>query len=293
MAEFLTTKEVAALLRIKERTVYDLVKYGSIPVSRVTGKLLFPRELVEFWVRRNAQTSGGIEAVTQPPPILAGSHDPLLDWAIRESGCGIATLFDGSLDGLTRVGEGKAIACGVHVYEPDSKDWNVRNISRVLHGMPVVVVEWAIRSQGLILAPGNPKSIFGVSDFQGMKFIPRQKQAGSYVLLSHLLSANNMDPMRLDMIDPPARSELDVALAVAEGKADVGLGIEAVARQQNLEFIELIRERYDIVVWRRDFFEPPLQSLLRFATSESFRRRAEEMGGYEISGLGTVRLNGA
>ena len=81
------------------------------------------------------------------------------------------------------------------------------------------------------------------------------------------------------MIDPPARSELDVALAVAEGKADVGLGIEAVARQQKLEFIELIRERYDIVVWRRDFFEPPLQSLLRFATSEGFRRRAEEMGG--------------
>ncbi|MEE2688889.1 MAG: helix-turn-helix transcriptional regulator [Pseudomonadota bacterium] len=293
MAEFLTTKEVAALLRIKERTVYDLVKEGSIPVSRVTGKLLFPRELVEFWVRRNAQTSGGIEAVTQPPPILAGSHDPLLDWAIRESGCGIATLFDGSLDGLTRVGEGKAIACGVHVYEPDREDWNVRNISRVLHGMPVVVVEWAIRSQGLILAPGNPKSIFGVSDVQGMKFIPRQKQAGSYVLLSHLLSAHGMDPMRLDMIDPPARSELDVALAVAEGKADVGLGIEAVARQQKLEFIELIRERYDIVVWRRDFFEPPLQSLLRFATSEGFRRRAEEMGGYEISGLGTVRLNGA
>ena len=62
---------------------------------------------------------------------------------------------------------------------------------------------------------------------------------------------------------------------------------------ENLEFIELIRERYDIVVWRRDFFEPPLQSLLRFATSEGFRRRAEEMGGYEISGLGTVRLNGA
>ena len=107
MVEFLTTKEVAALLRIKERTVYDLVKEGSIPVSRVTGKLLFPRELVEAWVRRNAETEGGIEAVMRPPPVLAGSHDPLLEWAIRESGSGIATFFDGSLDGLSRVGEGR------------------------------------------------------------------------------------------------------------------------------------------------------------------------------------------
>ena len=183
MAEFLTTKEVAALLRIKERTVYHLLKEGSIPVSRVTGKLLFPRELVEAWVRRNAETEGGIEAVMRPPPVLAGSHDPLLEWAIRESGSGIATFFDGSLDGLSRVGEGKALACGMHVYEPDSEDWNIDHVSQVLQGMPVVVVEWAVRSQGLILAPGNPKSINGIADLAGKKFIPRQKQAGSYVLL--------------------------------------------------------------------------------------------------------------
>ena len=293
MAEFLTTKEVAALLRIKERTVYDLVKEGSIPVSRVTGKLLFPRELVEAWVRRNAETEGGIEAVMRPPPVLAGSHDPLLEWAIRESGSGIATFFDGSLDGLSRVGEGKALACGMHVYEPDSEDWNIDHVSQVLQGMPVVVVEWAVRSQGLILAPGNPKSINGIADLAGEKFIPRQKQAGSYVLLKHLLDEEGLNPATLDLLAPPARSELDVAIAVAEGKADAGLGIEAVARQQRLEFKGLFQERYDLVVWRRDYFETPFQALLRFATSDNFLRRAEEMRGYDISSLGTIRLNGA
>ena len=292
-AEFLTTKEVAALLRIKERTVYDLVKEGSIPVSRVTGKLLFPRELVEAWVRRNAETEGGIEAVMRPPPVLAGSHDPLLEWAIRESGSGIATFFDGSLDGLSRVGEGKALACGMHVYEPDSEDWNIDHVSQVLQGMPVVVVEWAVRSQGLILAPGNPKSINGIADLAGEKFIPRQKQAGSYVLLKHLLDEEGLNPATLDLLAPPARSELDVAIAVAEGKADAGLGIEAVARQQRLEFKGLFQERYDLVVWRRDYFETPFQALLRFATSDNFLRRAEEMRGHDISSLGTIRLNGA
>ena len=91
----------------------------------------------------------------RPPPVLAGSHDPLLEWAIRESGSGIATFFDGSLDGLSRVGEGKALACGMHVYEPDFEDWNIDHVSQVLQGMPVVVVEWAVRSQGLILEPKN------------------------------------------------------------------------------------------------------------------------------------------
>ena len=145
------------MLRIRERTVYDLVKEGSIPVSRVTGNLLFPRELVEAWVRRNAETEGGVEAITRPPSVLAGSHDPLLEWAIRESGSGIDTFFDGSLDGLSRVEEGMALACGMHVYEPESEDWNIDHVDQVLQGMPVVVIEWAVRSQGLILPPGNPK----------------------------------------------------------------------------------------------------------------------------------------
>ena len=88
----------------------------------------------------------------------------------------------------------------------------------------------------MILPLGNPKSIDGIADLAGQKFIPRQKQAGSYVLLSQLLDEENMDPATLDLVAPTARSELDVAVAVAEGKADAGLGIEAVARQQRLEF---------------------------------------------------------
>ena len=124
----------------------------------------------------------------------------------------------------------------MHVYEPESEDWNIDHVNQVLQGMSVVVVEWAVRSQGLILPPGNPKSIDGIADLADQKFIPRQKQAGSYVLLSQLLDEKNMDPATLDLVAPTARSELDVAVAVAEGKADAGLGIEAAARQQRLEF---------------------------------------------------------
>jgi len=292
MAEFLTTKEVATLLRIKERKVYELVSDNAIPASRVTGKLLFPRDMVEAWVRRHVDFREGVEGLVERPPVFAGSHDPLLDWALRESGSGLATYFDGSLSGLQRLAEGGAVAAGMHVYEPDREDWNRAHIRERIPGMPVVLVEWAMRTQGLVLAPGNPAKITSIADLAGRRVMPRQQEAGSRVLLEYLMKRAGLDPKAITMLEPPARSEADVALAVADGKADAGLAIETVARQYRLDFLPLFRERYDLAVWRRDWFEPPLQKLLTFARTAAFAERAAELGGYETSGLGTVRYNG-
>jgi excisionase family DNA binding protein len=290
--EFLTTKEVAALLRIKERKVYELVAENAIPVSRVTGKLLFPRALIEAWVWRHAEYRGGLEGLQPRPPVVAGSHDPLLEWSLRESGSELAAFFDGSLDGLGRLAAGNAIAAGLHVYEPEAEDWNREHVARALPGAPVVLLEWAWRSQGLVVPPGNPKGIAHLADLAGLTLIPRQQQSGSHLLLDHLLRAAGLERGQLQLIAPPARSEADVALAVAEGKADAGLAVETVARQFRLGFVPLFRERYDLAVWRREVFERPLQRLLAFGRSAAFARRAEEIGGYDTSGLGTVRHNG-
>jgi excisionase family DNA binding protein len=292
MAEYLTTKEVAALLRIKERKVYELVSENAIPHSRVTGKLLFPRDMVEAWVRRHVEFREGTEGLVERPMVVAGSHDPLLDWALRESGSGLATFFDGSLSGLKRLAEGGAVAAGMHVYEPDREDWNRAHIRERIPAMPVILMEWATRTQGLVLAPGNPQNIASISDLAGHSVIPRQQEAGSRVLLEYLMKRAGLDGAAVTMLDPPARSEADVALAVADGKADAGLAVETVARQYRLDFLPLFRERYDLAVWRRDFFEPPLQKLLSFARTPAFAARAEELGGYDITGLGTVRYNG-
>ena len=292
MAEFLTTKEVAALLRVKERKIYELVGDNAIPHSRVTGKLLFPRDMVEAWVRRHVEFREGTEGLVERPLVVAGSHDPLLDWALRESGSGLATFFDGSLSGLKRLAEGGALAAGMHVYEPDREDWNRAHIRERIPAMPVVLVEWARRSQGLVLAPGNPQNITSIADLAGRRVIPRQQEAGSRVLLEYLVKKAGLDPAAIAMLDPPARSEADVALAVADGKADAGLAVETVARQYRLDFVALFRERYDLAVWRREWFEPPLQKLITFARGPAFAERAAELGGYDISGLGTVRYNG-
>ena len=121
LPEFLTTREVAALLRVRERKVYDLAAAGDIPCRRVTGKLLFPRGEIEAWIAGEKPVPARSKPTPAPADVVAGSHDPLLDWALRESGSGLATFYDGSLDGLERIAAGTAIASGLHVFEPDSR----------------------------------------------------------------------------------------------------------------------------------------------------------------------------
>ena len=117
MPDYLTTRELAELLRIKERKVYELVSDNVIPVSRVTGKLLFPRDIIEAWLNRHTEFGAGEAALKAHDPMIAGSHDPLLEWALRESGAGLAVLSDGSSDGLKRLAAGTAMAAGIHLPE--------------------------------------------------------------------------------------------------------------------------------------------------------------------------------
>ncbi len=290
----MTTREVAAYLRIKERKVYDLVRGRRIPCSRVTGKWLFPRQLIDLWVAEGVE--GAAQSVARPaPPVVAGSHDPLLDWCLRESGSELAMLPGGSLDGLDRLAAGKALVAAVHVLDAASGSYNVPLVRQRLPGLPVVIIHWAVRRQGLVLAAGNPLGIGGLADLadKPARVVQRQDEAGSQILFRHLLERAGIDRGGLELIPQPARSEMDLALAVHEGKADAGLAIEAVARQLKLEFLPLAQERYELVLRRRDYFEAPFQDLLDFVRGPEFRARAPELAGYDTGAMGAVVYNGA
>lgn len=294
MRELMTTREVAEYLRIKERKVYALVQGRAIPCTRVTGKWLFPRAMIDLWVLQNTEYVGRVIAPAAPP-VLAGSHDPLLEWAVRESGCGLAVLFDGSLDGIQRVTTRQACACGVHVIDPGDESYNVHLLDRQPAMPDAVLLQWAWREQGFILAAGNPLGISSLADVaaHGVRMIDRQQSAGSHLLLEHLLQKSGLPPDAIKRVPRPARNESDAAFAVANGDADVALGIAAVARQYRLGFVPVQSERYDLLCRRRDYFEPPLQALLTFARSASFSEQARLLGGYDIDGLGRVMYNAA
>jgi putative molybdopterin biosynthesis protein len=295
MRELMNTREVAEYLRIKERKVYELVRQRQIPCSRIGSKWLFPKHLIDLWVMERAEAlpAGGVGA--QRPPVVVGSHDPLLQWALQESGSELAVMFDGSMNGLMRFAEGKATVCGCHLFDAESQEYNLPTISRSLPLPDIVVIEWAWREQGLILARGNPRGIKQLSDLYrpGVRFVGRQEGAGSRVLLDYLLRKAGLNPDKLPYTAQSARDENDVAFAVRNDHADAGLGIAAVVRQFQLDFVSLHKERYDLIMTRRDYFEAPFQRLLTFTRGKQFAGRANEIGGYEISGLGRIVFNGA
>lgn len=282
---FLTTREIADLLRVKERKVYDMAAEGTIPCRRVTGKLLFPRAEIERWLQ------GGASSTPPIPAVVAGSHDPLLDWALRESGSGLATFFDGSLDGLDRLAAGQAALAGLHVFEPETGSWNLAHAADRLSDRPSVLIGWARRQQGLILSEDAATRVRDVSDLTGLRVARRQPAAGAGLLFDHLLGAAGLSPADLLPLPEIARTETEAAAAVASGQADAAPGLAAVARQFGLSFLPTVEEHFDLALDRRVYFEPPVQTLLAFARTPSFAAKARDLGGYDLSPLGTVRWN--
>ncbi len=286
-AEYLTTAEVAELLRIKERKVYDLASGGDMPCVRVVGKLLFPRAEIEDWIA--AARSGPARKVPPLPRIVAGSHDPLLDWALRESGSSLAGFFDGSLDGLKRIARRDAMAAGLHLHEPEG--WNAARVAHDFPAKPVVLVEFATRRRGLIVPPDNPHGLTGIADLATHRFSRRQPTAASQKLFEHLAREAGIDPEGLSGPDSVARTEADVALPVLNGAADAAFGLQSVAHQLRLGYVDLLEERFDLLVWRQAYFSEEFQQLIKFLLSDTFTAQAAGMTGYDIGGLGRVHYN--
>ena len=290
-AEMMDTREVAAYLRLKERRIYDLVRQRAFPHVRATGKLLFPRAQVDAWLA--AKGAAPVAATRVRPPIIAGSHDPLLEWSARESHCGLAILAHGSRAGIDALASGDATAAAVHWLDEASGDYNVPLIREALAGADVVALEWARRTQGLLLAAGNPKRIRKVADLsrKGLRIAKRQPGAGSDRLFRHLLTKAGLDADALATFDRPAHAESELAAFVRDGHADVGLGIEAAARANGLAFVALATERLDLVAFRRDAFELPLQALLAWTRTPEFIAEARKLGGYDVANTGRVVFN--
>jgi putative molybdopterin biosynthesis protein len=297
MQPLMSTREVADYLRLKERKIYDLVAREVIPHSRISGKLLFPRALIDEWVKRG-MAGNLVASVRNAPAVIAGSSDPLLEWAVRESRCGLATMTYGSMDGIDRLVAGDACGAAMHIPSSTSADGTSvdRNIAtakdRLAH-LDCVLVQWALREQGLVVARKNPCKLKTIQDLvkPKVRVIVRQPGAGSYLLFLQLLSAADINPDKLRYVEPHAQTESDVAAAILDGRADAGLAVRAVAQQFHLDFVPLTTERLDLALLRASYFDPPLQTLFAFTRRPLFQRYAKTLAGYDVSALGDVMWN--
>lgn len=287
--DLLTTGEAADYLRLGERKLYELVAAGAIPCSKVTGKWLFPRHELDRWVVSGLARPAGMTPA-EAPPIVGGSQDDLLEWSLRQSGSGLASLTEGTKAGVGRLLRGEIAAAAIHFHGEADED-NVAFVERMPHLHDALLVGLARREQGLLLPPGNPKGLASLEDVMESRarLAIRQPGAGAQMLLDGLLARLGVAPADLNRLEPACLSGPDLAAAIRDGRADCGVATRSAARSAGLDFVPLSWESFDLVMRQRTYFTPPLQALVAFLAGEAIRQRAVDLTGYDLTPAGSIR----
>ncbi|MFW5837536.1 MAG: molybdopterin biosynthesis protein [Desulfovibrionaceae bacterium] len=231
--------------------------------------------------------------------VHVGSHDNTLDLLadelmLADPPLRLVSSHVGSLAGLTALAQGGALFAGAHLFDPDSGDFNFPFIAKYLKNVEVQAVNLAIRHQGLMVRPGNPLSIGGVADLSrpGVRFINRQSGAGTRILLDHSLRQAGIKPEDVTGYEREEYTHMAVAVNVASGAADCGLGVQAAANALGLDFVPLARERYDLVVPAAHMADWRIKAMLAVVRDPAFQQRVEALGGYETALSGRVMQPG-
>jgi len=241
------------------------------------------------------------EPPSPPKRILrfVGSHDPgvsliaarFADFAAESA---LQITFAGSLGGLIALAEGKADLAGSHLWDEGSDSYNADFVQRLLPGRSVALLTLAHRRLGLIVPAGNPAGVAGLADLArpDLRFINRQRGAGTRVWLDAHLRQAGIDPGQIAGYSDEVETHSEVARAISGGRANVGLGIEVAALAYGLDFVQLARERYDLVIPRGVWETAPVQALARWLATADARSAITGLGGYDTAETGRVRWVG-
>jgi excisionase family DNA binding protein len=288
---FMSVRQVARYLQINEKKVYSLVSDGDLPATKVTGKWLFPRDLVDLWLTESAH--GGL---LTDRLLIDGSDDPLLYRLvlrvaneIQARGL-ISYTATGTQLGLSLLARRRADVCGIH--------WGPAEESRQRH--PALLKQYALhrdwvlvrlflREQGLMLAPGTAPS---GGELAGLftpetRWVSRQEGAGSQRFLQEIVSRHGLNPAAR-RVAIQAYSERDAASMIAMGHADVGTGIRAAATEFGLDFVPIGWEAFDFAMPRGIFFRTLFQKLLEQLRGPECQRLGAMLGGYDFSDCGQL-----
>ncbi len=224
---------------------------------------------------------------------FVGSHDLALEalWgqARRADPPGNFTArYVGSVDGLLALLRGEAGLAGAHILDEETGEYNLPILHRLFLGERLCVMTLAGREQGLIVASGNPHRLETLADLarSGLRFVNRQPGSGTRTLLEHRLLQEGVSAHDIQGIDWAVPTHLAVAAAVADGRADAGLGLFAAARAYGLGFVPLAHERYDLILRAEDRTTAPLASLLALIRAPEYLAVLAKLGGYDTSHTG-------
>jgi excisionase family DNA binding protein len=292
MDELFSTKEVARFLNINEKMVYSLVSEKGLPATKVTGKWLFPRRLVEQWIEANTinfpESAGRLPAM-QGLLIVAGSNDLLLDRTLsmyNRLNSGHVAVFGnlGSMGGLQALRKDLCDIASSHLLQEDESEYNFEFAFKELERTPAVL-NFCRREQGILMAKGNPKNISMVADLgrPGIKIVNRSLGTGTRLLFDKELQKAGLKGEKIKGYTAEVSRHLDVGLEILSQRADAGPGIKAVAGLLDLDFIPLRWERFDLMIAKNRFFEENIQRFLGLLHEREFKDLVAGFSGYDLS----------
>lgn len=297
--EMFSTKEVAEYLGINEKQVYRLANEKKIPATRVTGKWVFPKNLIDEWIESDARD--GMNEASDPTistenlVVIAGSNDVALDMLVKNVSLlypqytfSISTM--GSLAGLVALRKGGCHIAATHLLDHETGEYNSLFIKEHFPDTKMILLNVAYREQGLIVKKGNPCGIKNLKSLvnKNVKIINRQEGSGTRLLFDCLLRENGIDPEKVKGYDHIACTHMEVAIEVFSGSADAGMGIKAAARMLDLDFVPLTKERFDLAIPTAHYSTEPVKALRKTLSSADFKSSVAEMGGYEVRDTGRV-----
>lgn len=291
MKRLLSTKEVAQLLDVNEKMIYALISEKGLPATKVTGKWLFPAELVDKWIENSAVN---LPLGRSPLPnyngllIIAGSNDILLERAMslynrlyKDHLVVFGNL--GSMGGLKALKQSLCHISTSHLIQDKEDEYNFSYVTQELGQMPAVV-NFCVREQSLLVARGNPKKISGIQDLGGddITIVNRRQGTGTRLLLDKELRKHGIDSLSVKGYEKEVERHVDVGIEILSGRADCGMAISGVGGLLDLEYIPIRNERYDLVISKEYFFEEGVQLFIGLLHEDSFRSMAEGLIGYDL-----------
>jgi putative molybdopterin biosynthesis protein len=265
-------------------------------LTRADGMLQIPQELEGFDVGEKVRVR-----LLRPREqldhtlIMIGSHDNTIDVLANElkrfdSRVHLSSSNVGSLGGLMAIRRGQTHIAGSHLLDTETGGYNTSYVEKYLKGVPVRLVQLAMRQQGLLLRPGNPKGVRSISDLTrpDVSLINRQAGSGTRILLDYHLKEMGISPDSIRGYDQEEFTHMAVGVSVLSGRADAGMAIYAAARALGLDFIPVAEERYDLVIPETAWKDSKVELLRTIIASESFLDLVAQLGGYDVSESGKL-----
>jgi putative molybdopterin biosynthesis protein len=232
--------------------------------------------------------------VIQKTVVTMGSHDPMLDLlgqflASRHPGYRLTSAGVGSMGGLVALRRNEAHVAGIHLLDTQTGDYNISYVQQHLGNVPLQLVTFAHREQGFLLKKGNPYNVQSFEDLPRVRYVNRQRGAGTRILLDYELEKRGIRPENIAGYEHEENTHLGVAAAVASDIAHCGMGVRSAAISMGLEFVSVGWERYDMVIPTAHCEHPGVQYLLTLLQDDEFKRALGSQPGYDYRETGTVQ----